>query len=184
MNYWFVHDVLTEKKRKSLVSFIKKNNDGWEDKTNGAVDNLGNTLKYSDTYKIRFDKIKPFLGDIPSIIKHINLEQFGYDCDKLDTDFVIMNTYTGHPTEGHYYGWHTDGSRSPTFDTKISVLINLSKSYEGGDLYIFQGNEHRVSELKPRSMVMLKSFVPHRVARVTKGERITLTLFLNGPKFR
>ena len=175
MIYWYVKNIIDKKKAKSLVNFIKKNHDGLEKESDTAKGK-----KFSKTYTINYGKIRKKLGNIPDLIKEINMKQFGYDLDKFDTEFCIMNTYG----VDEQYGWHYDESRSPLFDTKISCLINLSDSYEGGEFYTFTGVEKRVAEMVPGSLLMLKSHIVHRVARVTKGERITLTLFMNGPKFR
>ena len=180
MIYCFNHNVISKKKAKSLVKFIRKNHDGLEEENMGAKDLFGNRKKFTKTLKIKYGKIKDKLGDIPELIKDINLREFGYHIDKFDTESCIMNTYG----PGDKYGWHHDESRSPVFDTKISCLINLSDSYEGGEFYTFTGEEILVPEAVPGSLIMLKSYIVHRVAEVLSGERITLTLFMNGPKFR
>ena len=42
------------------------------------------------------------------------------------------------------------------FDCKLSVTIDISDKYEGGEFYIFQGGERLVSELKPGNLIIAK----------------------------
>ena len=60
----------------------------------------------------------------------------------------------------------------------MAVLINLS---EGGDLIV---NKEDTTFRMPGTIIAFKSHLPHEVTPVTKGERITLTYFINGPKFQ
>ena len=79
-----------------------------------------------------------------------------------------------------------DASPLPHMDIKLTILINLStKKYEGGSFFIFKGKEKNIKELdEPGNILMLKSYLLHKVTPVTKGERRTLTIFLKGPSFR
>ena len=84
------------------------------------------------------------------------------------------------------YDWHTDETNRELIDIKMTILINLSlKEYEGGNFYLFKGNEIEVKELNnPGNVVMFKSYVNHKVTPITKGERRTLAIFLYGPAFK
>ena len=85
------------------------------------------------------------------------------------------------------YGWHCDGSNSPNYDIKFTMLINASlEPYQGGKFFIFgNGGEQEVKELEqPGNVVILKSNIPHRVTPVTKGKRHSITLFYSGPRFQ
>ena len=107
--------------------------------------------------------------------------QVGYHLFPINKwDKLLHNRYPS-DIQGHY-GKHTDGSRSDMYDIKITLLINLSEgNYEGGDLLIKNQNPNfRV----PGSMLMFKSELVHEVTPVTRGERISLTHFFRGPRYR
>ena len=64
----------------------------------------------------------------------------------------------------------------------MTFLLNLSPDeYEGGDLIV---DKRLTNFRKPGSVILFKSNLMHEVTPVTKGERITLTYFINGPKFQ
>ena len=84
------------------------------------------------------------------------------------------------------YDWHVDGTLNPLIDIKFTILINLSnKPYKGGDFKIFNSTEYKIPTINtPGNMIMFKSFLNHKVEKVTEGERITLDIFVKGPAFK
>jgi len=111
---------------------------------------------------------------------------------------------------GGQYDWHTDGNsdthatrswadiedgetiplnmtRTPELVGKVrrlSLTINLSdpKDYEGGELEIDLG-QNQTQQLKGQagSAVVFPSHVRHKVTPVTKGDRTSIVLWMNGP---
>jgi PKHD-type hydroxylase len=82
------------------------------------------------------------------------------------------------------YDWHYDSSKSDMYDVKLTVLVNLSEKYTGGKFHIFHGDEYVVEEFEPGTLLLFKSNLNHKVSPVLTGVRKTLTLLINGPKFR
>ena len=122
-------------------------------------------------------------GDLEANVNQINEQNFGYVLFPFNNlNKVLLNIYDS-KQEGEY-DWHYDSSRSDLLDTKLTILINLSEKYEGGELKFFQGIPYTVKEFTPGTLLLFKSYIHHRVTPVTKGVRKTLTLFCNGPKFR
>jgi len=79
-----------------------------------------------------------------------------------------------------HYGAHTDASMSDIFETKMTLLINLSEGdYEGGE---FSCNEKEADFREPGTVLLFKSHLLHEVKPVTKGTRISLAYFIHGPK--
>ena len=65
-----------------------------------------------------------------------------------------------------------------------TVLINLSEQpYEGGEFDLLD-NGQKEMKFTSGDILMFTSHIPHRVRPVTKGERITLTYWMVGPKFQ
>ena len=96
-------------------------------------------------------------------------------------NYLNYNVYK----EGAEYSWHSDGSdHSHNFDQKYTVLINLSEQpYEGGEFDLFDNGPQEM-KFTSGDILMFTSHMPHRVRPVTKGERITLTYWMVGPKFQ
>ena len=75
-------------------------------------------------------------------------------------------------------------SHSDMYDVKLTVLVNLSEKYTGGKFHIFHGDEYVVEEFEPGTLLLFKSNLNHKVSPVLTGVRKTLTLLINGPRFR
>ena len=111
---------------------------------------------------------------------------FGYNIFKTNNnDFLNYNIYDSNTRDN--YDWHWDKSFSATFDTKLTLLINLSDEYyEGGDFQLLTGNKEQTIEQfsKSGSAFMFKSHILHRVVPVTYGVRKSLAIWIDGPKFQ
>ena len=149
----------------------------------GAKDGLtGRPLKNIKPKNIAMKHLldTPIFDMICLAEKTIN-ETFGYHLFPINRcDQLLHNRYSS-DIQGHY-GKHTDSSRSDIFDCKITLLINLSEGdYEGGDLLI---KNQKTNFRVPGSMLIFKSELVHEVTPVTRGERISLTHFFCGPRYR
>jgi hypothetical protein len=184
-NYWFWNKVFDLNKIKQINSFIDKNFQHYEEKNLHATDEKGNSTKNAIVKIIDFKKIKYFLDDLKDKFLYSARFNFGYEIfDIMNIDRCNLNIYSSKNLGS--YDWHTDTSKSDIFDVKLTVLINLSfKKYEGGNFYLWETGEFEIKELNtPGNAIMFKSYMNHKVAPVTKGERRTLAIFLKGPKFK
>ena len=179
-------NLISKEEVEKLCEFIENNYSGYEDPKLGAHDKDGNYRKQISTVKlIKYKKLKPFLSDfIDNAFNIANLE-FGYTTfTPYSGAQLLYNTYQSKDKD--HYDWHTDESDSPTYDTKLTLLINLStEPYEGGEFktYIYSENGHPDFD-KPGSAIMFKSYLNHRVLPVTSGRRKSLSMFIFGPKFQ
>ena len=108
-------------------------------------------------------------GPIPQYVNVIlyHLEKFNY------------NVYG----KNGEYGWHVDGMTNPASDQKLTCLLNLSeKPYEGGDFYLTFENDK--IKFTSGMGIVFTSLIAHKVTPITKGERITLTYWGEGPTWR
>lgn len=176
--YWYWSKLFDKDKVKEIGDFIDNNFYDYE-----SEKSYDKNLKFCGVKVIGWHKVKHLLNDVVTKCLATNRDQYGFNLwPVLDSDFVNYNTYSG----GNKYDWHKDYEpESSTTDTKFTVLINLStKKYEGGNLQHYSHGVLEVKELNdPGSVVMLPSYVYHRVTPITKGERKSLAIFLRGPKF-
>ena len=142
--------------------------------------------KISTIKHIQFKKIKHLIE--PFISKAVGIAErgFGYNVYYPHDDWGLnYNVYDSESNDS--YDWHTDYSNRATFDTKLTLLINLSEEpYEGGKFELRTSNQPTsVPEYSNSgSALMFKSHILHRVTPVTSGIRKSLTLFIIGPKFQ
>jgi len=111
----------------------------------------------------------------------MNKRIFGYDIFwDFHLDTLNYNVYE----VGGEYGWHIDATdgNSP-IDIKLTCLLNLSEErYEGGEFCAI--NSSKNAEFTSGMALITNSLVAHKVTPVTKGERITLTYWAEGPSWR
>lgn len=101
--------------------------------------------------------------------------------------------------ENHFYNWHQDhlhkADSSVDDQRKISVVIPLSNSdeYEGGNLEFCDPivpptkKENIISDdlFRQRgNIILFPSFVYHRVTKVTKGQRLSIVMWIRGEKWK
>ena len=181
---WQWEKFLNNKQIKELNKVIKKHLTDGEDEP-------ASTIKTSKVEFCLYKNLKPYLYDILERVKSTNIDHFGYSIyDVNDYDLIHVNTYS-YKNRGRY-DWHIDAARDYTKDIKFTIIVNLSEEpYEGGNFKLFRtglpqeqkGIPEITSINYPGSVLMFKSWIPHRVLPVIKGTRKTLTVFINGPRF-
>ena len=132
------------------------------------------------------DLLHPWLYNCQTI----NLQYFGYDIYwNFHLDKFTYNEYG----EGGEYAWHTDANRSEQpIDLKLTCILNLSEEpYEGGEFYTILDKQELLGypENEPMKFtsgqaIVFNSLLAHKVTPVTKGKRITLTYWAEGPSWR
>lgn len=85
------------------------------------------------------------------------------------------------PSNG--FDWHMDIGSGDHSTRKISVSIILNDDYDGGELFFFQDGPQSVSP-DAGVAVAFPSFLPHKVAPVTRGTRWSLVCWIAGEPFR
>lgn len=184
-DYWFWKKFINKNEIKKINSVINNNFDSYEDVKYQAKDENNESKKTAIVKTIKYKKIKGYIEDIVDAMLLSNERNFGYILHGLNPACTINLNFYSEKNKGKY-DWHTDASDNDINDVKLTGLVNVSeKKYEGGDFYIFNNNEMRINNFsEPGDMILFKSSLHHRVSPVIKGERRTLTIFFDGPKFK
>jgi PKHD-type hydroxylase len=142
---------------------------------------------YHEIYRscdIHYPPLDSILGDIAyDAISKINHQYYQYELSN-DYELQLIKYYTG-----GRYEWHCDygvSARKGVY-RKLSMTIQLSdpSEYDGGELEIVDYTNRTHTVPKEKGMfVVFDSRVPHRVNPVTRGKRIALVGWANGPKLR
>jgi len=182
--WWeFRKPLLDTKQIHTLNKTILNNYESEQHPDLGATDKEGNYLKNIKPKDISLKFIPtPYCDVILSLAFYICHYEFGLITFPPNIwDMLLYNVYSG-DIKGKY-GEHTDASRSWTHDTKMTFLLNLSEEpYEGGDFIINGQTQHFFRE--PGTAILFRSYLRHEVTPVTRGDRISLTYFIHGPKFQ
>lgn len=112
-----------------------------------------------------------------------NREHFGFRLEDFAEKMQVA-WYGAEP--GGFFDWHVDfGDGATAARRKLTVVIQLSHpdAYDGGALETNADGVVRQASRAIGSALLFPSFVLHRVANVTRGERYSLTLWAHGPAF-
>jgi PKHD-type hydroxylase len=118
-------------------------------------------------------------------VQQANRAAFGFNVHPVgDIQYTEYNA----EDEGHY-DWHHDihWNQDTGFDRKLSVTVQLSdpEHYEGGDFEFSEVEMPDRAEAKKRGTVLVfPSYLTHRVSPVTKGKRVSLVAWFEGPRWR
>ena len=183
--YYTWPDFFNKEEVEQICEFIENNYIGNEDPLRAAHNKQGSYKQISSVRLINYETVEPLISRlVKQAFQTANLDfgyiTFGPHCN----EYLLYNTYQSKDKD--YYDWHFDNSKSPTYDLKLTLLVNLStEPYEGGEFqtYIHSEESHPGFD-KPGSAMMFKGGIFHRVKPVTSGTRKSLTMFINGPKFR
>ena len=168
-----------------INKYVERNFTGIEPSSEGAKDVYGNLTKQVSSKKyINYEKIESLLSRLVKEAYCVANLDFGYTTfGPLGAQPLLHNTYESSSKDK--YDWHIDESASPMYDTKLTLIINLStEPYEGGEFQTWKYYEETHKDFsRPGSVFMFKSHILHRVTPVTSGTRKSLTMFIHGPRF-
>lgn len=91
-----------------------------------------------------------------------------------------------HESDQGHYDWHIDLGTGRFSRRKLSLSIQLSPAdgYAGGDLDFHLSGLDRARMREQGTLIAFPSYLEHRVAPVTRGERFSLVAWIEGPPYR
>ena len=131
---------------------------------------------------IPFKKMPEMYKKLELVMKQTNGNHFGFDGMCINE----MAQYTEYP-EGGFYDWHVDNdinmqNEPPVRKISMTCLLSPEHEFEGGDLQLIK--EDKVAKLKQGHAIFFASFIRHRVAPVTRGNRKSLVMWFGGTPFK
>jgi PKHD-type hydroxylase len=116
-----------------------------------------------------------------------NEDWFNFHITKLD--YMQLAEYSSE--EQGEYKTHQDVfwmNNDPFYHRKLTCVVQLTEpsEYEGGDFGLYDVKEApNVEEIRQRgTAIFIPSFVFHSASPVTKGNRHSLAIWFDGPKWR
>lgn len=103
----------------------------------------------------------------------------------FDIKGANQSEFLSYSADGHY-NLHTDTFLDPSLHDcrKLTVLAFLNDDFEGGKLYLLNGEEKMYPAQTAGNVIIFPSFIPHCVEPVTKGTRRTIVTWMVGPWFK
>lgn len=173
-HYWIEPNFLSSEECDQAVKFYKKNIRKFDD--------LGTAYKKVNSFQCNTNDSDIYLPKFNSLTRTINERIYGFDINKYPNG-VNLNMYS---EENNNYDWHIDSTDfGELTDLKLTFIINVSESeYEGGDFLLSPGKPFVAKEFRKKgTAIIFPSFLPHKVSPVTKGERISISAWFEGPRF-
>jgi PKHD-type hydroxylase len=112
---------------------------------------------------------------------------FVYETNKNNWNFQIFGAidpiqYTEYNI-GDFYDWHTDIGDNKMQYRKISIIICITDDYNGGEIIFFNSSKPIKYKLKKGDLIIFPSFILHKVAKIKKGIRKSLVMWICGNNF-
>ena len=131
---------------------------------------------------IPFKKMTEMYKQLELVMKQTNGNHFGFD----NMQITEMAQYSEYP-KGGIYEWHTDNdvncaNEPPVRKISMTCLLSPEHEFEGGDLQLMK--EDKIAKLKQGHAIFFASFIRHRVAPVTRGNRKSLVMWFGGTPFK
>jgi PKHD-type hydroxylase len=203
-NVWYLKDLQAEKNKQPVlefnnflneqeINFIKnevdrdaKHGEVWDSKTQSFIvvkDIRNSPVSWLSPNNKKYENIFRKLTDI---INEINFIHYNYNLTFIEA--LQYTKYIGSDESPGFYGEHTDSNsfRTGYLDRKLSFSIQLShpNEYDGGDLITYNYRKEPYTATKEKGLItFFPSGTLHEVTPVTRGERISLVGWINGPEF-
>jgi len=118
---------------------------------------------------------------VTDITLNLNERFFKFNLFGLNEGFQ----FTNYEAPSGKYGKHIDRSINNSV-RKLSISIQLTdpNEYEGGELYLYEGDKGTLMDKAQGTLIMFPSYVLHEVMPVTKGERNSLVTWVTGKQFK
>ena len=118
---------------------------------------------------------------VTDIVLNLNERFFKFDLFGINEGFQ----FTNYEAPSGKYGKHVDrGMNMPVRKLSISIQLTNPDEYEGGELFLYQGDKGDLMDKSQGTLILFPSYVLHEVMPVTKGERNSLVTWVTGKQFK
>lgn len=118
---------------------------------------------------------------VTDIVLNLNERFFKFDLFGINEGFQ----FTNYKAPSGKYGKHVDrGMNMPVRKLSVSIQLTNPEAYEGGELFLYQGDKGDLMDKSQGTLILFPSYVLHEVMPVTKGERNSLVTWVTGNQFK
>ena len=175
-HYAFWNNAFSKEECQTIIN-IAKNKGLIKGKTRGESDVRDS--KVSWLYPT--DNIEWVFRRVTDITLNLNERFFKFDLFGLNEGFQ----FTNYEAPSGKYGKHVDrGMNMVVRKLSISIQLTDPEEYEGGELYLYEGDEGTLMDKSQGTLILFPSYVLHEVMPVTKGTRNSLVTWVTGKQFK
>jgi predicted 2-oxoglutarate/Fe(II)-dependent dioxygenase YbiX len=176
---WAFPDALTKDACKKIIESVEKQAEGEDAQIGGG--NMGVVDKtIRDVRKINLPTHRGIGATMAGMALSANMQ-----CWKFDITHPNQCDYLRYDKEGHYKA-HVDTFMNPgdPQTRKLTVLAFLNDDFEGGRLFLQQGDQKTYPSQEPGTVIVFPSYIMHGVEPVTSGVRRSIVTWMVGPWFK
>lgn len=177
--YWHFSDMLNPDACNKLIHSLESQLQGEDAKIGGKGDGLVDK-KIRDVKKINLPTYRGIGATMVGAGISANQQSW-----KFDITHSNQTDYLKYDVDGHYHA-HVDTYMKPgdTECRKLTVLVFLNDDFEGGKLFIKNGETKIYPPQSAGTCLVFPSFLVHGVEPVTRGVRRSIVTWLLGPWFK
>jgi hypothetical protein len=178
VEFWYFHNAVPQDACNRLINSVEQLDTETAKIGGGANDVVDKKIR--DVKKIQLPAWTGLGAQMAGMGMAANQEAWKFNVTHANQcDYLIYDV------EGHYHA-HTDTFMDPTQTEcrKLTVLAFLNDDFEGGRLFLQNGNEKIYPPQNAGTVLIFPSFILHGVEPVTKGVRRSIVTWLVGPWFK
>jgi PKHD-type hydroxylase len=174
--YAFWNNAFSKEECQTIIN-IAKNKGLIKGKTKGESDVRDSNISW--LYPV--DKMDWVFRRVTDIVLNLNERFFKFDLFGINEGFQ----FTNYEAPSGKYGKHIDRSINiPVRKLSISIQLTNPEEYEGGELYIYDGDKGTIMDKTQGTLIVFPSYLLHEVMPISKGERNSLVTWVTGKQFR
>lgn len=178
--FWHFPDVMTSDSSKKLIESLESQVEGDDAAIGSDIKNSIVNKKIRDVKLINLPTHRGIGATMVGLGMSANHQAW-----KFDVTHSNQADYLKYDVEGHYHA-HIDTFINPLNSEcrKLTVLVFLNDDFEGGRLFLQNGNEKFYPPQNAGTCLVFPSFILHGVEPVTRGIRRSIVTWLVGPWFK
>jgi predicted 2-oxoglutarate/Fe(II)-dependent dioxygenase YbiX len=175
---WHFPDAMTPEAAKKLIESLEAQTQG-EDAGIGSETGIVNK-EIRDVKRVTLPSYRGIGATMVGMGMAANRQAW-----KFDVTHSNQTDYLKYDIDGHYHA-HVDTFMNPNESEcrKLTVLMFLNDDFEGGKLFIQNGDKKIYPPQDVGTCLVFPSFMLHGVEPVTKGIRRSIVTWLVGPWFK
>lgn len=179
LNFWHFPDAMTPEAAKKLIESLEAQAQGEDAQVGMGKDGVVDK-KIRDVKRITLPSYRGIGATMVGLGMAANHQAW-----KFDVTHSNQTDYLKYDVDGHYHA-HVDTFMNPKEPEcrKLTVLMFLNDDFEGGRLFIQNGQDKIYPPQGAGTCLVFPSFMMHGVEPVTKGIRRSIVTWLVGPWFR